>query len=209
MRYDFSPLYRSTVGFDRVFDMLDQATRVEPMANWPPYNIEKLGEDQYRITMAVAGFAPEEIQLVQQETTLLVTGQKHPEPEGVEVLHRGIATRAFKQSFDLADHVKVVAANLDNGLLTIELKREIPEALKPRRIEIASSGGPKPVGQENVHRSTRPRQRKPQGRGLATRGLCRPRESEMLVNRRGGRNDGCKRSDPVGPQPQLGPEHDV
>ena len=80
MRYDFSPLYRSTVGFDRVFDMLDQATRVEPMANSPPYNIEKLGEDQYRITMAVAGFAPEEIQLVQQETTLIVTGQKHPSP---------------------------------------------------------------------------------------------------------------------------------
>jgi len=111
MRYDFSPLYRSTVGFDRLFDVLDQATRAEPMANWPPYNIEKLGEDQYRITMAVAGFAPEEIQLIQQETTLLITGQKHPEPEGVEVLHRGLATRAFKQSFDLADHVKVVAAN--------------------------------------------------------------------------------------------------
>ena len=87
--------------------MLDQATRGEPTTNWPPYNIEKLGEDQYRITMAVAGFAPEEIQLVQQESALLVTGQKHPEPEGVEVLHRGIATRAFKQSFDLADHVKV------------------------------------------------------------------------------------------------------
>ena len=101
--------------------------------------------------MAVAGFAPEEIQLVQQETTLIVTGQKHPEPEGVEVLHRGIATRAFKQSFDLADHVRVVAANLDNGLLSIELKREVPEALKPRRIEIASSGAPKPVGQDNVH----------------------------------------------------------
>jgi molecular chaperone IbpA len=151
MRYDFSPLYRSTVGFDRVFDMLDQATRVEPMANWPPHNIERLGEDQYRITMAVAGFAPEEVQLVQQETTLIITGQKHPEPEGVEVLHRGIATRAFKQSFDLADHVRVVAANLDNGLLSIELKREVPEALKPRRIEIASSGAPKTVGQDTVH----------------------------------------------------------
>ena len=149
MRYDFSPLYRSTVGFDRLFDMLDQAT-VEPMTNWPPYNIEKLDEDQYRITMAVAGFAPEEIQLVQQESTLVVTGQKHPEPEGVQVLHRGIATRAFKQSFNLADHVKVGAANLDNGLLTIELKREVPEALKPRRIEIASGSGPKPIGQDNV-----------------------------------------------------------
>jgi len=139
MRYDFSPLYRSTVGFDRLFDMLDQATRVEP--NWPPYNIEKTGEDQYRITMAVAGFSLDEIELVQKENTLLVTGQKHPEPEGVQVLHRGIAARTFKQSFDLADHVKVTSAGLDNGLLTIELKREIPEALKPRKIEIQAVQG--------------------------------------------------------------------
>jgi molecular chaperone IbpA len=150
MRYDFSPLYRSTVGFDRLFDMLDQATRVEPMTNWPPYNIEKLGEDQYRITMAVAGFAPEEIQLVQQESTLVVAGQKHREPEGVQVLHRGIATRAFKQSFNLADHVKVTGATVADGLLTVDLKREVPEALKPRRIEVASSGAPKRVGQDNV-----------------------------------------------------------
>ena len=148
MRYDFSPLYRSTVGFDRVFDMLDQATRVEPMTDWPPYNIEKTGEDQYRITMAVAGFSPEEIELAQNENTLFVSGQKNPEHEGVEVLHRGIATRAFKQSFNLADHVKVTSANLDNGLLTIELKREVPEALKPRRIEIAS-GGPKAFDQDS------------------------------------------------------------
>jgi len=150
MRYDFSPLYRSTVGFDRLFDMLDQATRVEPMTNWPPYNIEKAGEDQYRITMAVAGFTPDEIQLVQQESTLVVSGQKQSSDGDVQVLHRGIATRAFKQSFSLADHVKVTGATLDNGLLTIDLKREVPEALKPRRIEIASGGGPKAVGQGNV-----------------------------------------------------------
>jgi len=153
MRYDFSPLYRSTVGFDRLFDMLDQATRVEPMTNWPPYNIEKTGEDQYRITMAVAGFSTDEIQIVQQENALVVVGQKHAEPDGVEVLHRGIATRAFKQSFNLADHVKVTAASLDNGLLTIDLKREVPEALKPRKIEIgsgsSSSTGQKAVGQDN------------------------------------------------------------
>ena len=149
MRYDFSPLYRSTVGFDRLFDMLDQATRVEPMTNWPPYNIEKTGDDQYRITMAVAGFAPEEIELVQQENTLLVNGHKHPEPDGVQVLHRGIATRAFKQTFNLADHMKVVGASLDNGLLTIELKREVPEALRPRRIEIGSGSGQKAVSQDN------------------------------------------------------------
>ena len=149
MRYDFSPLYRSTVGFDRVFDMLDEATRFEPTANWPPYNIEKTGEDQYRITMAVAGFSPDDIQLVQLENTLLVTGQKRPEPESVQVLHRGIATRAFKQSFNLAEHVSVTGANLDNGLLTIELKREIPESLKPRRIEIATSGGSQVSAQDN------------------------------------------------------------
>jgi molecular chaperone IbpA len=152
MRYDFSPLYRSTVGFDRFFDMLDQANRVEPMTNWPPYNIEKMGDDQYRITMAVAGFSPDEIELVQKENTLFVSGQKHPEQEGVEVLHRGIATRAFKQSFNVADHVKVVGANLEQGLLTIELKREVPEALKPRKIEIASAGTPKTIDQNsNVH----------------------------------------------------------
>ena len=147
--FDFSPLYRSTVGFDRLFDMLDQATRVEPMTNWPPYNIEKLGDDQYRITMAVAGFSSDEIELVQQENTLFVTGQKHPEPEGVQFLHRGIATRAFKQSFNVADHVKVTGASLENGLLTIELVREVPEALKPRRIEIAGGSEAKPLAQDN------------------------------------------------------------
>ncbi len=147
--FDFSPLYRSTVGFDRIADMLDRATRVEPMTNWPPYNIEKTGEDQYRITMAVAGFSPDEIELTQHENVLLVTGQKHPEPEGVQVLHRGIATRSFKQTFDLADHVKVTGASLENGLLTIELKREVPEVLKPRRIEIASGKGPKALTQDN------------------------------------------------------------
>jgi molecular chaperone IbpA len=147
--YDLSPLYRSTIAFDRLFDMLDQAGRVQPMASWPPYNIEKLADDQYRITMAFAGFSPDEIELVQKENALLVAGQKHPEPEGVEVLHRGIATRAFRQSFNLADHVKVTGATLENGLLTVELKREVPEALKPRRIEIASLGGRAAVSQDN------------------------------------------------------------
>jgi len=148
--FDFSPLYRSTVGFDRIADMLDRATRVEPMTNWPPYNIEKVADDQYRITMAVAGFSPDEIELTQHENSLLVAGQKHPAPEGVQILHRGIATRSFKQAFDLADHVKVTGANLENGLLTVELKREVPEALKPRRIEIASSVDQKTMGQDNA-----------------------------------------------------------
>jgi molecular chaperone IbpA len=152
MNYDFSPLFRSTVGFDRVLDLLDQASRGQSMTNWPPYNIEKTGEDQYRITMAVAGFSPDEIDLVQQENVLLVAGQKHPDPEGVQVLHRGIATRAFKQTFNLADHVKVTGANLENGLLVVELKREVPEALKPRRIEIASGAGQKAIPQDNQPR---------------------------------------------------------
>src|SRR3954454_13817470 len=124
--YDFSPLYRSTVGFDGLFDMLDHAGGVEP--NWPPYDIEKLGETEYRITMAVAGFAPDEIELVQKENTLLVAGQKRGAEEGGEYLHRGIATRPFKQTFNLADHVKVSSARLERGLLTIELVREVPEA---------------------------------------------------------------------------------
>ncbi len=145
---DFSPLYRSTIGFDRLFNMLDQAARVEPMTNWPPYNIEKMGEDQYRIVMAVAGFLPDEIELVQQENVLLVSGRKHSEAEGVEVLHRGIATRAFRQTFNLADYVKVMGANLENGLLVIDLVREVPEAMRPRRIEIAGGGGPKTIEHE-------------------------------------------------------------
>ena len=146
--FDLSPLYRSTVGFDHLFDMLDQASRVQP-ATWPPYNIERVGEDQYRIVMALAGFEPDEIELVQKENMLLVAGQKHPDPEGIEVLHRGIATRAFRQTFNLADHMKVSGANLENGLLIVELKREVPEALKPRRIDISSQGGRTAVGQDN------------------------------------------------------------
>jgi molecular chaperone IbpA len=146
--FDLSPLYRSTVGFDHLFDMLDQASRIQP-ATWPPYNIERVGEDQYRIVMALAGFAPDEIELVQKENMLLVAGQKHPDAEGIEVLHRGIATRGFRQTFNLADHMKVSGANLENGLLVIDLKREVPEALKPRRIDISSQGGRTAVGQDN------------------------------------------------------------
>ena len=148
MHYDFSPLFRSTVGFDRVFDMLDQASRGQ-MTSWPPYNIERTDEDHYRITMAVAGFSPEEIELVQHQNVLLVAGQKHADPEGVQVLHRGIATRAFKQTFNLADHVKVTGATLENGLLVVELERQVPEALKPRRIEIADASQNTAVGQDN------------------------------------------------------------
>ena len=139
--YDFSPLYRSTVGFDHLFNLLDQSARGEA-SNWPPYNVERMSEDDYRITMALAGFSAEEIELVQKEDTLLVAGHKNAEQEqSSEILHRGIATRPFRQTFNLAQHVKVVAANFENGLLIIELKREVPEALKPRRIEIAAGQG--------------------------------------------------------------------
>jgi len=145
--YDFSPLYRSTVGFDQLFDLLDQTARGEP-SNWPPYNIERISDDDYRITMALAGFSPDEIELVQKENTLLVAGHKNAEQQqGAEILHRGIATRPFRQTFNLADHVKVTNAKFENGLLMVELKREVPEALKPRRIEITSvEGGATSVG---------------------------------------------------------------
>jgi molecular chaperone IbpA len=142
--FDFSPLYRSTVGFDRLFDMLDNNAR----PNWPPYNIEKKDEDEYLITMAIAGFAPDEIELTQRGTTLLVMGRKKSEQDQQKILHQGIAFRNFKQTFNLADHVKVAAANLENGLLSIDLVREVPEQLKPRRIEIAAPPS-NPLAQDN------------------------------------------------------------
>jgi molecular chaperone IbpA len=149
--YDFSPLYRSTVGFDRLFDLLDQTARAEAAPNWPPYNIERTGEDDYRITMALAGFSPDEIELVQKENTLFVAGHKNAEqPQGAEMLHRGIATRPFRQSFNLADHVKVTEAKFEHGLLIVSLKREVPEALKPRRIDIGIGAGASNVPQSNV-----------------------------------------------------------
>jgi molecular chaperone IbpA len=137
--FDFTPLYRSTVGFDSLFDMLDNSIRPD----WPPYDIEKLAEDTYRISMAVAGFSADEIALTQQGTTLLVNGQKQPAKDQQSYLHRGIAARDFKQTFSLADHVKVTNATLESGLLRIDLVREVPEQLKPRRISIAS--GPTPA----------------------------------------------------------------
>lgn len=132
--FDFTPFYRSTVGFDRLFDMLDSTVR----SDWPPYNIEKTADDRYRITMAIAGFRQDEVELTQNGNTLLVTGQK-ADRDGPQLLHQGMALRNFKQTFSLADHVKVVGADLENGLLSIELVREVPEQLKPRRIEIGSA----------------------------------------------------------------------
>jgi molecular chaperone IbpA len=133
---DFAPFYRSTVGFDRLFDMLDSTARPD----WPPYNIEKMSDNEYRISMAVAGFGPDEIELTQHGAELQVTGEKKVEQDGRQVLHQGLALRNFKQTFKLADHVKVAAAQLENGLLAVDLVREVPEEMKPRKIEIAASG---------------------------------------------------------------------
>lgn len=146
--YDVAPLFRSSVGFDRLFDLLTQAERAEASAAWPPYNIEKVAEDAYRITMAVAGFTPDEIELTQHDTVLLVSGQRKGQEGERQYLHRGIAARTFRQTFNLAEHVKVTGASLENGLLTIDLKREVPEALKPRRIAIG--GTQAAVGQDNA-----------------------------------------------------------
>lgn len=132
---DYSPLFRSTVGFDRMFDLIDSGTRPD----WPPYNIEKRGEHEYRISMAIAGFAPEEIELVQEGNTLTVSGAKRAGDENRhEMLHQGLAFRNFRQTFSLAAHVKVEAASLENGLLSVKLVREIPEQLKPRQIKLGS-----------------------------------------------------------------------
>lgn len=139
--YDLSPLFRSTVGFDRLARLVDSATRFDDAsAGYPPYNIEKVGDESYRITMAVAGFASDEIDITVHENTLTVTGQaKSAEGGSTQFLHRGIARRAFERRFQLADHIKVTSAGLNNGLLDIELVREVPEQLKPRKIEIVSS----------------------------------------------------------------------
>ncbi|MDB5507354.1 MAG: hypothetical protein JWR75_1992 [Devosia sp.] len=138
--FDYAPFYRSTVGFDRLFDMLDHS--VGP--DWPPYDIEKIGENEYRISMAVAGFNADEIELMQTGTELLVAGQKQATENERQLLHRGIAQRNFKQTFNLANHVRVAGAALENGLLSVKLVREVPEQLKPRRIEIGTAAGAAP-----------------------------------------------------------------
>ena len=150
--FDFTPLFRSSVGFDRMLNALETASRIDTVDNWPPYDIAKTGEDDYRITMAVAGFSQDELAITQEQNMLMVSGQKVGEDKS-EYLHRGIAGRAFQRRFELADHVKVVNASLVNGLLTIDLKREIPEEMKPRRIEIATEkatpkGAPKKIEAE-------------------------------------------------------------
>lgn len=137
--YDFSPLYRSAVGFDRLANLLESAARTSQENGWPPYNIETTGENAYRIEVAVAGFAPDELNIEVKENLLTVTGRKTANDDaatGRTFLHRGLAERDFERRFQLADYVVVKGADLVNGLLSIDLVRELPEALKPRRIEI-------------------------------------------------------------------------
>jgi molecular chaperone IbpA len=145
--YDFSPYRRSTVGFDRLFDFLESAGRAE-QDNFPPFDIEKLGDDSYRITLAVAGFKRDEIEIVAHQNMLTITGRRGDDrgKDGT-FLHMGIATRAFERRFELADFVRVTGADLSDGLLHIELAREIPEAMKPRKIDI---GGEQPAKIEAV-----------------------------------------------------------
>jgi molecular chaperone IbpA len=140
MRFDYSPFYRSTVGFDRLFNLLDSATKLDNGSTYPPYDIERLGENHYRITMAVAGFGQDDLEVEVRESVLTIKGRK-AETEGREnrYLYHGIAGRSFERRFQLDDHVLVSGAELKNGLLHVDLKREIPEALKPRKIEIAAT----------------------------------------------------------------------
>ena len=144
--YDLTPFYRSTVGFDRLFSLLDQAT-AEPTPGYPPYNIERTGENAYRITVAVSGFGKDELSLVAKENTLTIKGEKAANENGKdknEVLYRGIAARAFERVFQLADFVVVKNASLEHGLLHVDLVREIPEAKKPRAIPISTGAATAP-----------------------------------------------------------------
>ena len=137
--YDLSPLYRSAIGFDRLTRLLNDAQRSEVEINYPPYNIELLTEDKYRIVMAVAGFTHNELEIESEQQILRVLGHKDNKDQAVTYLHHGIAARDFEHKFQIDDHVKVTKAKLENGLLEIELVREVPEALKPRKVEIEAA----------------------------------------------------------------------
>jgi molecular chaperone IbpA len=138
--FDFSPYRRSTVGFDRLFDMLENSGPAQTQENYPPFDLIKLGENDYRIELAVAGFKPDEIDITAQQNVLIVAGRKNEgsDEQGNDYVYRGIANRSFERRFALADHIQVKGADLNDGLLSIELVREIPEAMKPKKISIAS-----------------------------------------------------------------------
>ncbi len=160
--FDFAPYRRSTVGFDRLFDMLENSSFGQAQENYPPFDLIKLGDNDYRIELAVAGFKPEEIDITAQQNVLIVTGRKKEETEskGSDYIYRGIANRSFERRFALADHIQVTGADMKDGLLAIELVREIPEAMKPRKINIGgeadnrsaigSSGQGRPASKQTV-----------------------------------------------------------
>ena len=158
--FDFAPYRRSTVGFDRLFDMLENGGVGNGGENYPPFDLRKTGENDYQIDLAVAGFKPEEIDITAQQNVLVVSGRKRDESEekGSDYIYRGIATRSFERRFALADHIQVKGADLKDGLLSIELVREIPEAMKPKKINIGGSqpkhdqiGGEQPASQQTVN----------------------------------------------------------
>jgi molecular chaperone IbpA len=153
MTVDFAPLFRTAIGFDRLARLMDAAQDSASAPSYPPYNIEKTGEDSYRITMAVAGFGPNDIEMTVKDNTLFVSGRVNAEAPKNEVLYRGIAGRAFERRFALADHIVVEGASLENGLLHVALKRVVPEALKPRRIEITAAPGQKLVANDGAEQS--------------------------------------------------------
>ncbi len=137
-RFDFSPYRRTMVGFDRLFDLLENQGRMNSGDNYPPFNIERRGEDAYRITLAVAGFKPADLDITAQQNLLVIQGKKSEETSAGQFLHVGIAQRGFERRFELADYVRVENANLEDGLLTIDLVREVPEAMKPKKITVST-----------------------------------------------------------------------
>lgn len=150
-RFDFTPYRRNTVGFDRLFELLETTGRSAQNENYPPFNIERTGENDYQVTVAVAGFKMEEIDIVAQQNLLIVTGSKQAESnDNRDFLHMGIASRNFERRFQLADHIQVTDADMADGLLVITLVREVPEALKPRKIEIGAKNGPTVIEHEET-----------------------------------------------------------
>jgi molecular chaperone IbpA len=157
-RFDFTPYRRNTVGFDRLFELLENTGRAAQNENYPPFNIERTGENDYKVTVAVAGFKPEEIDITAQQNLLIVTGSKQADSnDNRDFLHMGIASRNFERRFQLADHIHVTDADLADGLLTIMLVREVPEALKPRKIEISGQTAPQVIEHDGNEKKKGPK----------------------------------------------------
>ena len=149
-QFDFTPYRRSTIGFDRLFDMLEANARANTSDNYPPFNLEKVADDRYRITLAVAGFKSDEIDITAQQNLLVVAGKKADSQDNAQMLHLGIANRSFERRFELADFIRVTSADLRDGLLTVELVREIPEAMKPRKIAVGATQPTETIEQQQA-----------------------------------------------------------